>query len=131
MDKGLNIYCCECQKEVTAHLVTGRSIYKTRVDLYELPFWLCPHCGNWVGCHHKSSKPTKPLGCIPTPAIKALRIKIHSKLDPLWKYKSKETRTALYTKISKFLKYELHTADIETVEEAEKILKFIEEELLK
>jgi hypothetical protein len=42
-------------------------------------------CGNHVGCHHKTSDRTRPLGVIPTPEMKRARQHIHAILDPLWK----------------------------------------------
>ncbi len=60
------IYCCGCNEKIKARLTNGEEIYPHRTDLYLLPFWKCDSCGNFVGCHHKTDNPTKPLGCIPS-----------------------------------------------------------------
>ena len=64
-----NIYCCKCLKNVDAELISGQGAYPQVNDelqqkLWHLPFWRCPTCKNFVGCHHKTKTPTKPLGWI-------------------------------------------------------------------
>ncbi|WPH64667.1 hypothetical protein [Vibrio phage vB_VpaP_SJSY21] len=113
------IYCCECDELVDAKLVTGTDVYPHRSDLSELPFWRC-ECGNFVGCHHKTSNPTKPLGCIPSPEIKKARSHIHSLLDPIWE-SGKITRTGLYRRLSKRLGYDYHTAELRCIDEARRV----------
>jgi len=120
----MKIYCCGCEKEVDARLTDGSEIYPHRPDLYKLSFYICDACENYVGCHKKSTD-KKPLGCIPTSEIRDARMKIHSVLDPLWKHK-KFTRNSLYKAISKHIGWEYHTANIRTLEEAEKIYQFVE-----
>ena len=117
----MNIYCCACEKDVDAKLVSGKEIYKHRKDLYSLPFWQCETCDNFVGCHHKTKQKTAPLGCIPTPELKEVRKKIHATLDPLWmdgNYKRKD----LYAKLSEKLGRQYHTAELKNVTEANLIL---------
>ena len=109
----MNIWCCKCNKTVNAGLQKGDKIYPHRPDLYKKNFWVCPHCGNYVGCHGTSNR---PLGCIPTYEIKLARMKIHSKLDPLWK-SGKITRTTAYRLISKKLGYTYHTGCTRSVQE--------------
>jgi len=77
------IYCCGCLIKVNARLTDGSEIYPHRKDLSSLPFWVCDKCGNYVGCHHKTSNRTAPLGCIPTSEIRAARNRIHKMLDPM------------------------------------------------
>lgn len=120
----MKIYCCGCQKEIEACLTDGKEIYPHRPDLHALPFWKCPACGNYVGCHHKTKDRTRPLGCIPTPEIKNARRHIHRLLDGIWK-SGKIRRQKLYAKLSGKLGYEYHTAEIRTIEEARKIYKLI------
>jgi hypothetical protein len=72
------IYCCKCGGYVNARLTDGKETYPHRPDLYGLPFWRCDTCKNFVGCHHKTKERTRPLGCIPTKAIKDARKKIHA-----------------------------------------------------
>jgi len=112
-----DIFCIACDKEVEALLQSGDMIYPHRPDLKYIPFWKCPTCKGYVGCHHKGDKPsTKPLGCIPTPEITKARREIHKLLDPLWKrglYKRKK----VYSMISEFIGKEYHTGEIRTMDE--------------
>lgn len=116
------IYCCGCGKKVNARLTSGYEVYPHRKDLHSLPFWKCDVCKGFVGCHHKTSTPTVPLGNIPTDAIKKLRIEIHAILDPLWK-SGVIKRSSLYAKMAKVLGIkEYHTANIKTLDEAKNVL---------
>lgn len=119
------IYCCGCKKKVQARLTDGQEIYTHRPDLYQLPFWICDSCGNFVGCHHKTENRTRPLGCIPTPELKEERKKIHSILDPLWK-EGHVKRSDIYRKLSKDLGWKYHTAKIRSLEEAENVLSLLQ-----
>ena len=114
------IYCCACRVDVDARLATGAEIYPHRSDLHALPFWKCDACGNYVGCHHKTKDRTRPLGCIPTKRIKALRIRIHSVLDPIW-ISGKMRRSDVYAMVSDRIGKEYHTGEIRTEDEAQQI----------
>ena len=97
-------------------------MYPNRPDLKDLVLYQCPCCKNPVGTHKNSGK---PLGIIVSKEIKALRIKIHAILDPMWKgggYKRKE----LYMKLSEKIGEDFHVANITTQEQAERVLKLIE-----
>jgi len=118
------IFCSECQKEVNARLTNGEEIYPHRKDLYDLPFWKCDQCGNYVGCHHKTNNPTNPLGIIPSKELKNARQYIHRILDPLWET-GKIKRGVLYAKLTEQLGWKYHTANIRSVEEARKVYKLI------
>lgn len=122
----MTIYCTGCNKDVDARLTNGKERYPHRPDLYSLPFWRCDDCGNYVGCHHKTKTPTKPLGCIATPEILEARKKIHATLDPLWK-SGKARRGYLYGTISKKLGYTYHNGEIRTIEEARHIYRIVAE----
>ena len=126
MEKILNkeIYCCGCKTKVRARLTNGSEIYSHRPDLTRLPFWKCDACGNYVGCHHKTSNPTQPLGNIPTPELRKARLAIHALIDPLWK-EGKIKRKKLYKKISDAVGWEYHTAKIRDVEEARRIYAIV------
>lgn len=119
-----SIYCCGCKKEVDARLTNGAEIYPHRKDLSTLPFWWCDTCNNYVGCHHKTKNKTEPLGNIPTPEIREARKRIHKILDPLWEGK-KIKRSTLYGRISDEIGWQYHTAQIRSVDEAQKIYKVI------
>lgn len=118
------IYCCGCGGDTVAILITGGEVYPHRRDLRKLPFWQCPGCGNFVGCHHKTKNPTRPLGVIATPAVKVARQQIHDILDPLWKL-GVMRRKDIYNRLSKELGREYHTAEVRSVEEADKVCKLL------
>ena len=116
------LYCCGCEKHIDARLTTGKEIYSHRIDLAELPFYVCDGCGNYVGCNHKSDNPTRPLGNIPTLKLRDARMHIHKLIDPIWKSKYM-SRNELYKVMSKDLGYQYHTAEIRTIEEARRVYR--------
>lgn len=118
------IYCCGCGHDVPARLTDGKEIYPHRPDLAGLPFWICDTCRNYVGCHHKTTDRTRPLGNIPTAELRNARSKIHALLDPLWTSKGMR-RSAVYAALSRQLGREYHTAELKDVAEAEKIYKAV------
>ena len=120
------IYCCGCGCKVEARLTSGIEIYPHRDDLHSLPFWKCDACGNFVGCHHKTTNRTHPLGCIPTPEIRDARKHIHALLDPIWK-DGKIKRKDIYRRISEGLGRKYHTAQIRSLDEARKVYRIIRE----
>lgn len=120
----MTLYCCGCQKDITARLTNGVEAYPNRPDLYELPFWICDACRNFVGCHHKTKKPTRPLGCIPTLAIKNARKHIHALLDPIWQ-SSNLSRRDVYRAVSQYLGRPYHTGDLRSVEECRGVYRFV------
>lgn len=120
----MKIYCTGCEKEVDARLTDGNERYPHRKDLYNIPFWRCDGCGNYVGCHWKTKTPTKPLGCIATPEILDARKKIHSLLDPLWK-SGRIRRGQAYAYVTKRLGHEYHNGEIRTLDEARQIYTIV------
>lgn len=113
----MKIYCVGCATDVEARLTTGKEIYPHRPDLFSLPFWKCDSCFGFVGCHHKTSKRTAPLGCIPTKELKNARIHLHALIDPIWQ-SGVVKRRELYEEISKLVGWNYHTAKTRSVEEA-------------
>lgn len=127
MSETRSIYCCGCGGDVDARLTDGAEIYPHRPDLASLPFWRCDGCRNFVGCHHKTRDRTRPLGVIPTPAIKRARKDIHAILDPLWK-KRGASRGEVYARLAKKLGIkEYHTAEIRTLDEARTVYRAVQE----
>lgn len=123
----ITLWCCGCNADIRPRLTTGREIYPHRGDLSKLPFWKCDACKNFVGCHHKTSKPTTPLGCIPTKAIKAVRQEIHRALDPLWQSK-RISRRDLYGRIAQKIGVpEYHTAEIRSPDVGRRVLAALSE----
>lgn len=119
----MKIFCVNCNTKVEARLTDGDEIYPHRLDLADLPFWVC-ECGNYVGCHHKTEDPTRPLGVIPSPELRRARQKVHKQLDPIWK-SGKITRSKLYKVLSHRLGWRYHTAEIVSVEQAHRVGKVI------
>jgi hypothetical protein len=113
------VYCCECEKDVEAVERSGADIYALREDLAKLVLWQCRGCLNYVGAH-KNLRAT-PLGNIPTPKMRGIRLSIHMILDPIWKDKHMERRE-VYEAMSQALGYNYHTAHIKTIKEAERVL---------
>jgi len=125
MMKTKQIYCCGCEAKVGARLTGGKEIYPHRTDLYMLPFWKCDRCNNYVGCHHKTDKPTTPLGVIPTKELKKARQHIHFILDPIWK-SGAISRNKAYKRLAKILgKANYHTAMIRSIQEARQVYKAV------
>jgi hypothetical protein len=119
------IYCCGCQADVEARLTDGSEIYSHRPDLYNLPFWKCDTCGNFVGCHHKTKNRTAPLGCIPTSELREVRKKVHALIDPIWQA-GRVPRRTLYKMISDEVGWNFHVAKTRTVAEAEAALTAVQ-----
>ena len=120
----MKIYCNQCQKEIEVRLTSGEEIYPHRPDLYDLPFWKCDVCKNFVGCHHKTDNPTKPLGTIATEEVRKAKRAIHALLDPLWQNK-KIKRGQAYAYIKHRIGYDFHTGEINDIEEARKVYKIV------
>lgn len=119
--KRTRLYCCRCNTTVKARLTNGVEIHSHRRDLAKVPFWVCDGCHNYVGCHYKDpSNPTKPLGCIPTPEIRAARTELHRLMDPLWKF-GRYSRAGLYARISKEIGKEFHAGETRTVREVQEV----------
>lgn len=118
----MRLHCCGCGVDVTARLTDGGEIYPHRPDLAEFPFWKCDACGNHVGCHHKTSNRTAPLGCIPTPELRNARQHIHALIDPAYK-SGIITRKKLYACISAEVGWSYHTAKIRTLDEARAVYR--------
>lgn len=124
----MEIFCCACNKNIKARLTNGSEIYSKPTDVAfwhknqdytSLPFWVCDICKNYVGCHHKTKQPTRPLGCIPTPEIRQWRGYLHKLTDKHWA--DSKQRKEIYAKITKEIGYQYHSAEIKSVEEAKKI----------
>lgn len=87
--------CPHCDR--AAQLVTGDKIYRGRLDLAHLNFWVCPACPDvYVGCHKAGSyrwehgkkiahKGTEPLGRMANYELRRAKGAAHEAFDPLWK----------------------------------------------
>lgn len=115
-----DLYCCGCGGKTRARLTDGSEVYPRRPDLGQLPFWKCDQCGNYVGCHHRSHDRTRPLGCIPDPAMRNARSHIHALIDPAWQA-GVIRREDLYHHLSEATGRKYHTANLRTIEEARRV----------
>lgn len=126
---GLNrtpLWCCGCGKDVSPRLTNGAEIYAHRADLSNIPFWRCDACGNFVGCHHKTDTPTRPLGVIPTKELRAARRRVHEVVDPLWK-NGPMKRSTVYARIAEHMGWRrYHTGDLRSVEHARRVCEYAE-----
>ena len=122
----LVLWCCGCNKEVEARLADGRQIYPHRPDLFVRSFWRCDTCGNYVGGHWKSNTPLRPLGSIPTPALRLLRAGLHMKFDTLWKFRGVH-RGELYRRVSEKFGRQYHAGEIRSAEEAKQVSAIIDQ----
>ena len=117
----MELYCVQCGTEVTAEKVTGQQVYPHRPDLYNLVFYKCPVCQNFVGTHKATNE---PLGCIPNKELKQQRMRVHAIMDPLWQ-QGKISRKDLYKEISSKLGYRYHTGNTRSIQECETVLTII------
>lgn len=123
MAENKEIFCVGCADRVQARLTDGSEIYPHRQDLFDLPFWKCDKCNNYVGCHHKTKARTKPLGNIPTPKMRNARKHIHAIIDPIWQ-SGKMSRKEVYEEISELRGRPFHTANLKTIEDARDVYRF-------
>jgi hypothetical protein len=92
----MEVICDYCGEP--AKLVTGRSIYPHRPDLYKKKMWLCEPCDAYVGCHRDG----KPLGRLANAELRQIRMKTHALFDPVWK-SGRMTRSEAYARLAKKL----------------------------
>lgn len=103
-------------------MLTGKEIYPHRPDLFGKQLWKCNNCGGYVGCHPNTDK---PLGSIVAKEVKQLRIRIHNKIDPLWK-NNRAKRKEVYKALSDWLGYTYHTGNINTSTDASRLLNYLD-----
>ena len=115
----MTIYCCQCATETQCRLTGGPEVYPHRKDLADKRFWRCRECRNYIGCHPGTER---PLGSIPTPALRTVRMRIHGVIDPLWKSK-RASRGKIYAEMSALLGYPFHTSEINNEAEGRRALE--------
>jgi len=102
--------CRYCSK--SAELVTGKTLYPTRKDLFTLNFWVCYRCDARVGTHPGT---ITPLGHLADAELRRWRAKAHLFFDPVWK-NSRWSRGRAYTWLAKELgitKHRCHIANFD------------------
>ncbi len=117
-----DIHCVSCETNVQARYITGAEAYPHRPDLKGLRFWKCDICKNFVGTHRNQKGVKKPLGSIPSPAIKKVRQEVHNTIDPLW-VGGLIKRKDLYLWLSQELGYKYHTAELNSADEGVRVIK--------
>ena len=78
------IRCDYCGKP--APLVTGKTLFPTRPDIWERRFYVCRPCGAWVGCHKRTDV---PFGRLANAELRMWRQEAHAAFDPLWGHNPK------------------------------------------
>lgn len=102
--------CPYCQKE--ALWVPNEEVYNGKRYGKSYMCYYCKPCNAYVGCHNNTKQ---PLGIMANKELRNWRIKVHAKIDPLWKNEDYDRRH-LYKIISERLGKTYHTgeSDIET-----------------
>ena len=77
------VICQYCHRP--AMLITGKTMYPSRSDLWFKYFWRCAQCDAHVGCHPGSPR---PLGELANAETRKARQAAHAAFDPFWKGKS-------------------------------------------
>ena len=121
----MKIYCMGCEQVIEARLTSGAERYPHRPDLADIPQYTHDQCGTWVGTHHKSTNPLKPLGILATPEMYKWRIAIHDAIDWIWQQKHMK-RGQIYAFMAKELGYQYHTGELRSIEEAKKVFHIAE-----
>lgn len=121
----MRIYCMGCETNALARLTNGAERYPHRPDLADIPFWTHDECGTWVGCHHKTSNPTRPLGILATPEMFKLRQVIHTLIDPIWQ-NGHMKRGQIYAHITREIGYQYHTGELRSIEEGKRVCEIVE-----
>ena len=100
--------CPYCNKE--ARWCDNTEKYGKRYGRSYMCYW-CKDCDAYVGCHNNTKE---PLGTMANKELRQWRMKVHAKIDPLWK-SGKFTRKEVYKKISEIIGKRYHTggSDIE------------------
>ena len=91
------VKCPYCDQ--SAKLVTGKTVYPHRRDLWRKRFWVCFPCDARCGCHGTTDK---PLGRLANAELREAKMRAHAAFDPRWK-RGPHGRSAEY----KWLAHEL------------------------
>ena len=97
------VICPYCNK--AAALVSGKTIYPSRLDLTKQKYFLCADCDAYVGCHREGtwywvdgvkhfSAGDTPLGRLADSRLRAAKMRAHSAFDPMWQENGPTRRQA-------------------------------------
>jgi hypothetical protein len=106
--------CPYCGRE--ARWCDNSEIYGKRYGKSYMCYW-CKDCDAYVGCHNNTKA---PLGSMANKELRQWRMKVHDKMDPLWK-SGNIKRSKLYSIISKIIGKPYHTGECD-IEMCKKIL---------
>lgn len=123
----MKIYCCGCEENVDANLVTGFDVLPRLLFMRTKNFWRCPHCRNWIGTYDKGRFKDAPLGPIATPKIRDMQTKLRDKISLILCAKKSvpDARKILYDWLSKKLFYPYRTEAIISKEEADRVMELL------
>lgn len=109
----MNIVLCNyCHQP--AKLVTGKTVYPHRPDLFDKQFWECAPCNARVGCHKPNKgygDGSRPLGRLANAELRAAKSAAHSAFDPIWQ-KGLKNRGSAYAWLSDHLGIDPKTCHI-------------------
>lgn len=77
------MFCVNCQKEVEARIVTGADIYGPHSACRDVPYAMCPDCGNY-GEYTINKEP--PFSVIPTFELRKAYNHIDCHFSALWEW---------------------------------------------
>ncbi len=106
--------CPYCNKE--ARWCDNAEKYGKRYGRSYMCYW-CKDCDAYVGCHNNTKE---PLGTMANKELRQWRMKVHAKIDPLWK-SGQFTRKEVYKKISEIIGKRYHTGESD-IEQCKKVL---------
>ena len=113
------LVCQYCGK--LTEKVSGRDIYRTYENLFDLTYYLCKNCFAYVGTDPKTKK---PHGEVANMELRTARQKVHSAFDVMWE-SGDMTRDEAYTWLADVLKIERDECHIAkfSLETCNKIVK--------
>ncbi len=108
--------CPYCKNE--AEWVPNEVVYGKRYGKSWMCWW-CQPCNAYVGCHNNTKE---PLGTMANKGLRALRMKAHAHIDPLWKT-GRISRARMYEALKEMFGREIHigSSDAELCTEILKI----------
>jgi len=113
--------CPYCNQE--AKWCENKEVYGKNYGKSYMCYW-CKPCNAYVGCHNNTRK---ALGTMANKELRKWRIKVHAKIDPIWRTGSDKTnknyrRKKLYRKLHDIFGFEVHVGKSD-IEMCQKILQ--------
>lgn len=83
----MTVTCPYCDRPTP--MVTGKTIYPERPDLFHKKFYRCDPCDAHVGCHEPNAQfgftGIEPLGRLANAELRQAKYMAHRYFDPLWR----------------------------------------------